>query len=181
MAIYWQTPGFKGRTFKLCVVTRWNFNFCVRSSPLWGTGWRSIKFESGFVDKMNEKKGRQQSPAARQSREWMVLRCCCRWSPFESFQWDKIRTTIEQCRRYHRDFQVCREEFSNRWYRRQQTSPREIRQTCCHRPKHAVCHLSLSVAPSQCCALHGRLIWRSRTGCWKKGRQRVETERFFFF
>ena len=28
--------GFKGRTFKLCVLTRWDFNFCVRSSPLRG-------------------------------------------------------------------------------------------------------------------------------------------------
>ena len=34
MAIYWLTPDFKGRTFKLCVLTRWDFNFCVRSSPL---------------------------------------------------------------------------------------------------------------------------------------------------
>ena len=34
MAIYWLPPGFKGRTFKLCVLTRWDFNFCVRSSPL---------------------------------------------------------------------------------------------------------------------------------------------------
>ena len=34
MAIYWPTPGFKGRTFKLCVLTRLDFNFCVRSSPL---------------------------------------------------------------------------------------------------------------------------------------------------
>ena len=34
MAIYWPTPGFKGRTFTLCVLTRWDFNFCVRSSPL---------------------------------------------------------------------------------------------------------------------------------------------------
>ena len=34
MAIYWPTPGLKGRTFKLCVLTRWDFNFCVRSSPL---------------------------------------------------------------------------------------------------------------------------------------------------
>ena len=39
MAIYWPTPDFKGRTFKLCVLTRWNFNFCVRSSPLGGTCW----------------------------------------------------------------------------------------------------------------------------------------------
>ena len=38
MAIYWPTPGFKGRTFKLCVLTRGDFNFCVRSSPLRGTG-----------------------------------------------------------------------------------------------------------------------------------------------
>ena len=37
MAIYWPTPGFKGRTFKLCVLTRWDFNFCVRSSPLRGS------------------------------------------------------------------------------------------------------------------------------------------------
>ena len=34
IAIYRPTPGFKGRTFKLCVLTRWDFNFCVRSSPL---------------------------------------------------------------------------------------------------------------------------------------------------
>ena len=32
------TPGCKGRTFKLCVLTRWDFNFCVRSSPLRGSG-----------------------------------------------------------------------------------------------------------------------------------------------
>ena len=36
MAMYWPTPGFKGRTFKLCVLTRWDFNFCVFSSPLRG-------------------------------------------------------------------------------------------------------------------------------------------------
>ena len=36
MAIYWLTPGFNGRTFKLRVLTRWDFNFCVRSSPLRG-------------------------------------------------------------------------------------------------------------------------------------------------
>ena len=36
MAIYWLTPGFIGRTFKLCVLTRWDFNFCIRSSPLRG-------------------------------------------------------------------------------------------------------------------------------------------------
>ena len=37
MAIYWPTPSFKGRTFKLCVLTRWDFNFCVRSSLLRGS------------------------------------------------------------------------------------------------------------------------------------------------
>ena len=36
MAIYWPTPGFKGRTFKLCVLNRWDFNFWVRGSPLRG-------------------------------------------------------------------------------------------------------------------------------------------------
>ena len=34
MAIYWPTPGFKERMFKLCALTKWDFNFCVRSSPL---------------------------------------------------------------------------------------------------------------------------------------------------
>ena len=34
MAIYWPTQSYKGRTFKLCVLTRWDFNFCIRSSPL---------------------------------------------------------------------------------------------------------------------------------------------------
>ena len=28
--------------FKLCVLTRWDFNFCVRSSPLRGT-WQELK------------------------------------------------------------------------------------------------------------------------------------------
>ena len=36
MAIYWSTPGFKGRAFKLCVLIRWDFNFCNLSSPLRG-------------------------------------------------------------------------------------------------------------------------------------------------
>ena len=41
MAIYWPTPSFKGRTFKLCVVTRWAFNVCSRSSPLRGSCYDS--------------------------------------------------------------------------------------------------------------------------------------------
>ena len=36
MAMYRPTAGFKGRTFKLCVFHRWDFNFCVRSSQLRG-------------------------------------------------------------------------------------------------------------------------------------------------
>ena len=40
MATDWPTPGFKGRTFKLCVVTRWDFNFWVRSFQLGGGGGR---------------------------------------------------------------------------------------------------------------------------------------------
>ena len=39
MAIYWPTPGFKGRMSKLCVLTRWDFNFCIRSSPLRDKWW----------------------------------------------------------------------------------------------------------------------------------------------
>ena len=36
MAIHLPTPGFKGRMFKLCVLTRQDFNFCIHSSPLQG-------------------------------------------------------------------------------------------------------------------------------------------------
>ena len=45
MAIYWPTPGFKGRMFKLCVLTRWDFNFCIRSSPLRETNKAEIRPE----------------------------------------------------------------------------------------------------------------------------------------
>ena len=34
MDIHWPTPGFNGRTFKLCVLNKWDFNFCVHGSPL---------------------------------------------------------------------------------------------------------------------------------------------------
>ena len=27
-------PGYKGKPFKLCVLKGWDFDFCVRSSPL---------------------------------------------------------------------------------------------------------------------------------------------------
>ena len=52
MAVYWPTLGFKGRTFKLCVLTRWDFNFCVRSSPLRGcdTTYMSYETTSGSWD-----------------------------------------------------------------------------------------------------------------------------------
>ena len=36
VAIFWTTPGFKGRTFKLCVLIASDFNFCVCSSQLRG-------------------------------------------------------------------------------------------------------------------------------------------------
>ena len=47
MATYWPTPGSKGRTFKLCVLNRWDFNFCVRSSPLLGERERKRERERG--------------------------------------------------------------------------------------------------------------------------------------
>ena len=43
--IYWPTPGFKGRTFKLCVLARWDFNFCVRSSPPQGQNNKCITYQ----------------------------------------------------------------------------------------------------------------------------------------
>ena len=36
MAIYWPTPGFKGRTFKLYVLTRWDFNYKAAQSCIFG-------------------------------------------------------------------------------------------------------------------------------------------------
>ena len=44
MAIYWLTPGFKGRTVQLCVLTGWDFNFYVRSSPKRGTLLRTQSY-----------------------------------------------------------------------------------------------------------------------------------------
>ena len=38
---YIPTPRVKGRTIKLCVLTRWDFNFYVRSSPLRGV-WKGV-------------------------------------------------------------------------------------------------------------------------------------------
>ena len=40
MATYWHTPDFIGKTFRLCVLNRWDFNFCVQSSP--PQGWQGI-------------------------------------------------------------------------------------------------------------------------------------------
>ena len=37
------TSGYKGRTFKLCVLTRCDFNFCIRNSPLQGFVWSVFK------------------------------------------------------------------------------------------------------------------------------------------
>ena len=34
MTTHRPTPGFKGRLFELCVLTRWDFDFCIRSFPL---------------------------------------------------------------------------------------------------------------------------------------------------
>ena len=51
MALYWPTPGFKGRKFKLCVLTRWGFNFCVRSSPLRGLECNASPAASGKTKK----------------------------------------------------------------------------------------------------------------------------------
>ena len=38
---YIPTPGLQGRTFKLCVLTRWDINLCVRSFLLQGSGAKS--------------------------------------------------------------------------------------------------------------------------------------------
>ena len=48
MVIYWPTPGLKGRTFKLCVLTRGDFNFCIHSSPLRGLRKKKLTLLSTF-------------------------------------------------------------------------------------------------------------------------------------
>ena len=55
MAIYWLTPGFKGRTFKLCVHTRWDFNFCVRSTPLRGTDRQTDRKRQRETDRQRDR------------------------------------------------------------------------------------------------------------------------------
>ena len=54
MAIYCPTPGFKERTFKLCVLNRWDFNCCIHSSPLWGIVERTNK-EEIRLEELSEK------------------------------------------------------------------------------------------------------------------------------
>ena len=54
MAIYWPTPGFKGRTFKLCGLIRWDYNFCVRSSPRRGGGGGRRRRERGELQEEEE-------------------------------------------------------------------------------------------------------------------------------
>ena len=57
IAMYWPTPGFKGRTFKLCVLARWDFNFCGRSSPLSAkpdTHRGHVLFHNIFLSEQNQ-------------------------------------------------------------------------------------------------------------------------------
>ena len=56
MAIYSPTPDFKRRTFKLCVLTKWDFNFCVRSSPLRGIQTAEVGEKQHQVPKGQSKK-----------------------------------------------------------------------------------------------------------------------------
>ena len=66
MAIYWPTPGLKGRTFKLCVLTRWDFNFFVRSSPLRGSLQRNTLHKTCLV---------QQQKKEHSKLENFILKC----------------------------------------------------------------------------------------------------------
>ena len=59
MATYRPTPDFKGRTFKLCVLTERDFNFCVRSSPLRGI------IADTLVDVVEERSGTGEEDAGR--------------------------------------------------------------------------------------------------------------------
>ena len=41
MAIYWPTPGYKGRTFKLCVLNRWDSKFLRPQLPTMWLEWKN--------------------------------------------------------------------------------------------------------------------------------------------
>ena len=60
IAIYLPTPGSIGKTFKLCVLNRWDFNFCVRSSPLRGNELNSAR--SGSIKLLTQDKSPWSSP-----------------------------------------------------------------------------------------------------------------------
>ena len=95
MALYWPTPGLKGRTFKLCVLTRWDFNFCVRSSPL-----RLAEAEEFALDSL--KRG-SQCRDSRRGETWSYLEGWKRRGRsfssffvfvfvfFEVCQWDEVQ------------------------------------------------------------------------------------------
>ena len=101
----------------------------VSSAKDWlETEWRSIKFESGFVYKM-DKRGPRTEPRGTPKQRIDGF-SCRRWSLFESFKEDKTQTTIEQCWKYHGDFKVWRVKFCDQWCRMQLTSPRELVSWC---------------------------------------------------
>ena len=45
MAIYWPSPGFKGRTFKLCVLTRWDLISASAAPHCGGFSGEEEKYE----------------------------------------------------------------------------------------------------------------------------------------
>ena len=80
MAIYWPTPGYKGRTFKLCVLTRWDFNFCI-AAPHCGcwvrSGHTGVWVSGSGVRVTAAPKAVRVSNRVR-SDQW-VTRCWCFW------------------------------------------------------------------------------------------------------
>ena len=87
MAIYWFTPGFKGRTFKLCVLTRWDFNFCVRSSPLRGRVRVHLSRASGLA--VSDRLSAIESEAVFR----MPLKEVIKWEPNFEDDFVQLRTT----------------------------------------------------------------------------------------
>ena len=78
MAIYWPTPGFKGRIFKLCVLIRWDFNFCVRSSPLWGVMYtRAITMSIPSTQAMTHHSYQRKRLVRRPSRTTIIIMNIC--------------------------------------------------------------------------------------------------------
>ena len=84
VAINWTSPGFKGRTFQLFVLNRWDFNFCVCSSPLAGQKTEAVAVSAATTTAAAAAaEVYTQSYQQRESNKCIVLSCYLKRYIFE--------------------------------------------------------------------------------------------------